>query len=169
MPLPIPRFDAPPLYYRSYTRADLDRLEGLLTDAATMGPVGGPLRRDEIAGMLERYLATHDPRYLVVFGAFRAEGDAYVGSGRIFVSEAEPDAPEIGYLVRATEWGHGLGTHIARALVRIARERLGAERVVARVLPTNPASARVLEKAGFIKQRERVTDHGVEHVYLARS
>lgn len=163
MPIHVARLVEGPLVLRSYERGDLDRLSELLCDPTTMGPVGGPLRRDEIAGYLERYLAPEDPRYLAVLAAF--DGDAYVGSGRVFVSDFDPEAPEIGYLVRAPYWGKGYGTHVARALVRVAHERLGASRVVARTASTNLASARVLEKAGFAREADRTTDRGVERVY----
>lgn len=163
MPLRVAELDEGPLRLRSYERGDLDRLTELLTDPVTMGPVGGPVRRDEVLGMLERYLADEDPRYLAVLAAF--DGETYVGSGRVFVSDVEPGTPEIGYLVRASHWGKGYGTHVARALVRVAREHLGARRVVARAHIGNARSARVLEKAGMERERTSVTPMGIELVY----
>ena len=165
MPIRVAALDEGPLTLRSYERGDLDRLTSLLTDPVTMGPVGGPLRRDEVLGVLERYLADEDPRYLAVLAAF--DGETYVGSGRVFVSDFEPGAPEIGYLVGSAHWGKGYGTHVARALVRVTRERLGAERVVARTAIANAASARVLEKAGFVRGPTRVTETGIELVYAS--
>ena len=170
MPLRIERFDEGPLRLRSYERGDLDRLSSLLTDPVTMGPVGGPLRRDEVLGMLERYLAPEDPRYLVVVAAF--VGETYVGSGRVVVSEDAPGVPEIGYLVASAHGGRGHGTHLARALVRIGHDLLGAPCVVARTHVSNAASARVLVKAGlvhdgqdgelvrFVSRREKMSSEG---------
>jgi len=155
MPIHVSALEEGPLTLRSYERGDLDRLSALLTDPVAMGPVGGPLRRDEVLGMLERYLAPDDPRYLAILAVF--DGEIYVASGRVFVSDFEPGTPEIGYLVRSGMWGCGYGTHVARALIRVARERLGAERVVARTSLTNVASARVLEKAGM-----RLEPNGLE-------
>ncbi len=163
MPIRVTALDEGPLHLRSYERGDLDRLSELLTDPTTMGPVGGPIARDEVRGMLERYLLDDDPRYLAVLAAF--DGEIYVGSGRVFVSDFEPGVPEIGYLVRSAHWGKGYGTHIARALLRLARERLGVKRVVARTALTNLGSARVLEKAGLVRGPTRVTETGIELVY----
>jgi len=163
MPIRVPPFEEGPLVLRSYERTDLDRLTELLIDPVTMGPVGGPLRRDEVLGMLERYLAAEDPRYLVILAAFH-EG-AYVASGRVFVSDVEPGTPEIGYLVRSPYWGRGYGTHVARALIRVAREQVGAARIVARTRIDNVASARVLEKAGMQRETTRVTPTGIELIY----
>jgi len=163
MPTRVPPFEEGPLTLRSYERGDLDRLSELLTDPVTMGPVGGPLRRDEVLGMLERYLAEDDPRYLVILAAF--DGGEYVASGRLFVSDVEPGTPEIGYLVRSAYWGRGYGTHVARALIRVARERVGAARIVARTRIDNVASARVLEKAGMQRETTRVAPTGIELVF----
>lgn len=163
MPIHDITLDEGPLRLRSYERGDLDRLSALLTDPITMGPVGGPVRRDEVLGMLERYLAPEDPRYLAVLAAF--DGDAYVASGRVFVSDFEPGTPEIGYLVGSAYWGRGYGTHVARALVRVAREQLGARRIVGRTAIGNAASARVLEKAGLVREMSRVTATGIELVF----
>jgi RimJ/RimL family protein N-acetyltransferase len=165
MPVRIVALEEGPLKLRSYERGDLDRLTELLTDPLTMGPVGGAMRRDEVLGFLERYLAPEDPRYLVVLAAF--DGSEYVGSGRVFVSDFEPDVPEIGYLVRSSMWGRGYGTHLARALLRVAHEQLGATRVVARTRLENRASARVLEKAGMRRGVTRVTETGIEIVFAS--
>jgi ribosomal-protein-alanine N-acetyltransferase len=50
-------------------------------------------------------------------------------------------------------WRQGLGTEIARAIVALAIERLGAEQVWCKVMTPNRASLRVAEKAGFTYSR----------------
>lgn len=56
---------------------------------------------------------------------------------------------EIGYSVLSDCWNNGYGTEIAWGLTGYAFDRLGAQRVYARVLPENGASLRVLEKLSF--------------------
>lgn len=56
---------------------------------------------------------------------------------------------EIGYSVLSDLWNRGLATEIAGALTGYAFDRIGVQRVFARVLPENAASARVLMKLGF--------------------
>lgn len=56
---------------------------------------------------------------------------------------------EIGYWLGEPFWGQGIATVVADALARYAFDALGLLRVHAYVFATNPASARVLEKAGF--------------------
>ncbi len=56
---------------------------------------------------------------------------------------------EIGYSILSDVWNNGFGTEVASALTGFAFDRIGVQRVFARVLPENIASARVLEKLGF--------------------
>jgi ribosomal-protein-alanine N-acetyltransferase len=56
---------------------------------------------------------------------------------------------EIGYSVLKSRWGKGYGTEIADALTAFAFNRIGVQRVFARVVPENVYSAAVLENLGF--------------------
>jgi RimJ/RimL family protein N-acetyltransferase len=56
---------------------------------------------------------------------------------------------EVGYWLGETYWGRGIMTEAVRALTAHAFARLALRRVEADVFAWNPASARVLEKAGF--------------------
>ena len=55
---------------------------------------------------------------------------------------------EIGYGIVPSRWDQGFGTEAVEEAVELA-QRHGAGKVIARTLPTNVASRRVLEKAGF--------------------
>ena len=55
----------------------------------------------------------------------------------------------IGYTIHNPYWGQGYGTECATALVRIGFDMLHLHRLEAHVNLDNPASKRVLEKAGF--------------------
>lgn len=57
---------------------------------------------------------------------------------------------EIGYSVLSDLWNMGFATEIADALMGYAFNRIGVQRVFARVLPQNTASQRVLLKLGLI-------------------
>jgi RimJ/RimL family protein N-acetyltransferase len=67
---------------------------------------------------------------------------------------------EVGYNLHPSVWGQGLASEAARAVLDVAFGRLGIGRVVAVVSPENPASQRVLEKAGL-------TRTGIRHAYGA--
>ncbi len=55
----------------------------------------------------------------------------------------------IGYYVAQEHNGKGFATEALRQMVRFAFESIGLHRVEANVMPHNPASIRVVEKAGF--------------------
>jgi len=61
---------------------------------------------------------------------------------------------ELSYGFRRDRWGHGYATEAARACVRHGLEELGVGKIVADVDPENVASARVLEKCGFVRVGE---------------
>ncbi|MCB2047083.1 MAG: GNAT family N-acetyltransferase [Novosphingobium sp.] len=55
---------------------------------------------------------------------------------------------ELGYWIARDQWGRGFATEATRAVLSVARA-LGHRRIVAGHFLDNPASGRVLEKAGF--------------------
>ena len=68
---------------------------------------------------------------------FRVYEDVYRGTA------------ELGYWLGEEYWGRGIATRAVRAVSRWAFENFPLERIQARVFSSNPASCRVLEKAGF--------------------
>lgn len=61
---------------------------------------------------------------------------------------AKPDADwHLGYLLAKRFWGQGLASELVKGLVQA---RPSGQRIFAGVSLDNPASARVLEKAGFV-------------------
>ncbi|HET6363122.1 MAG TPA: GNAT family protein [Gemmatimonadota bacterium] len=63
---------------------------------------------------------------------------------------------EVGYWLGRAWWGRGIMSRVLAAFVPWAFDRYELERIEAGVFETNPASARVLEKAGFaLESRQR--------------
>lgn len=72
--------------------------------------------------------------------------------------KSPPDATgtvEIGYAVNRSLWGRGYATEAVEAIVAWALTRSEVRRVTAECLESNPASARVLEKSGFLQVGRR--------------
>ncbi|MXP08726.1 GNAT family N-acetyltransferase [Pseudoblastomonas halimionae] len=84
------------------------------------------------------------PHFLLVLPT--ADGWELVGSAGMGRHEGEV---EIGYWIARKFWGRGFATEAARAVIEIAR-LCGHRRLVAGHYVDNPASGRVLEKAGFV-------------------
>jgi len=76
--------------------------------------------------------------------------------------DAKEHCGRLGYWVGLRFWGHGVATEAAGRLARWALANLNLERLEARVVKDNPASAAVLRRIGF-----QMTGEGTDH-FLAR-
>jgi RimJ/RimL family protein N-acetyltransferase len=90
-------------------------------------------------------------------------GDTYVGSVDLRVSQHDPAAGEIGYLIAPQARGRGYATAAVRALTEWGFRELGLARIQWRAEVGNAASWRVAEKAGFAMEgtlRQGHTENG---------
>lgn len=80
----------------------------------------------------------------------RAEDGAFLGW--VTFTSWDPDfrSAELGYVLTKAAWGHGYATEAARAVLTWAYATLPLNRVQSEADTRNPASARVLEKLGFV-------------------
>ncbi|MGD1880425.1 MAG: GNAT family N-acetyltransferase [Kiloniellaceae bacterium] len=81
------------------------------------------------------------------FAVTLKENGAVIGGASL--RRSEPGNLELGYVLTPAYWGQGLATEAAQALVVYGFEKLGAEALNSGHFADNPASGRVLEKAGF--------------------
>ena len=80
-------------------------------------------------------------------------GGEAVGSVGLFPkSDIERLSAEIGYWIGEDFWGKGIATAAVRALSTYGFKELGLTRIFAVPLVSNPASMRVLEKAGYVRE-----------------
>jgi RimJ/RimL family protein N-acetyltransferase len=75
---------------------------------------------------------------------------------------------EIAYSLVRSQWGRGLATEIAGALVSLWLTHHHSQSLVGLVSVGNTASCRVLEKSGFVSERATVY-HGAEVVVFRRT
>ena len=61
----------------------------------------------------------------------------------------------IGYMILTPFWSQGIGTEAVRQICGVAFQELALERIIGEVFPENLASARVLEKNGFLLEETR--------------
>ncbi len=96
-------------------------------------------------------------------------GEAAGAIGLQFRQDIERCSAELGYWLGEPFWGRGLITAAIRGFTAWAMPRFQLTRVYAEVFADNPASARVLEKAGFTRVgllRQAAVKHGRHHDYL---
>jgi RimJ/RimL family protein N-acetyltransferase len=108
-------------------------------------------------GEAERWLA--DVAERTEAGSLRAfaitVGDDTL-KGVISLTGLDETSAEVGFWVGVPHWGQGLASGALDQLCVLARNELGLASLRARVLVRNPASARVLERRGFVRV-ERTT------------
>lgn len=81
--------------------------------------------------------------------AVEVDGEAVGAIGVIPQDDIYRKSAELGYWLGRAYWGRGIMSEAVGAFARWALDAFDLERVYAGVFATNPASARVLEKAGF--------------------
>jgi RimJ/RimL family protein N-acetyltransferase len=81
--------------------------------------------------------------------AIDVEGNAVGGIGFVLQDDVHRIAAEIGYWLGEPLWGRGIATAALCAVTEYAFATFELRRLYASVFEWNPASCRVLEKAGY--------------------
>ena len=84
--------------------------------------------------------------------AIEVDGEAAGGIGITELDDINRHSAEIGFWLGRRHWGRGIVTEAVRALSEYALAELNVLRLFAHAFEWNPASARVLEKAGFVRE-----------------
>ena len=108
------------------------------------------------------------PRFLVTL-ADSGEVIGCIGIGPLPAQDGGGDGTmELGYWIARPHWGRGYASEAARAVVEIARAT-GHPRIVASHFLDNPASGRVLRKAGFCPTGKIGRHHSLARGYEAQT
>ena len=84
------------------------------------------------------------------WGVVLKDSGAFVGTCELDAGYVPEHArAELGYVLSREHWGRGLMPEAVRAVIRFGFGRMGLNRVQARCIAENVASARVMEKAGM--------------------
>ena len=118
-----------------------------------------PYTRQDADAWIAR-ASTHVP---VVDFAIVVDGDAVGGIGVELGRDVFLRSAEVGYWLGEPYWGRGIATEALRAVTEYAFATFDLCRLQAGVFEWNPASMRVLEKAGYTleaRHRRNVTKDG---------
>jgi [ribosomal protein S5]-alanine N-acetyltransferase len=152
MPLPAPTLHTDRLRLRPFTSADGEALYALHSNAHVLRYWDAPPWADPSPA--ERFLARCRQLEEEGSGARLVIDRDTDGSflGWISLTQWNPvfRSASLGYILDEPAWGHGYATEAARAVLRWAYDTLDLNRVQAEADTRNSASARVLEKLGFV-------------------
>lgn len=154
MTLATPVLHTARLRLRPFTDADADHLYALHSNTRVMRYWDSPAWQERARA--ERFIARCRQFEEEGSGARvaidRASDGAFVGWCGLFSWNPEFRSASMGYCLDEAMWGHGFATEAAHALLRWAFDTLDLNRVQAEADTRNVASARVLEKIGFVHE-----------------
>jgi RimJ/RimL family protein N-acetyltransferase len=121
----------------------------------------------------ERWLTEVCARWPRTQFAIEVDGEAAGAIGLEPQADVFRGSAEIGFWLGEAYWGRGIATDAVRAFTEVALDELGLRRLFAGVFEWNPASMRVLEKAGYAREgllRRSVVKDGqtIDQVLYAR-
>lgn len=166
MALETPTLRTERLTLRPFDDGDRDAIYALQSDAHVLRYWDSPPWTDP--SRADRFLATcrtmAEEGSAVRLAVERTDDGAFLGWVTLHEWNPAFRSAKAGYCFAEAAWGHGYATEATRALIAWAYAELDLNRVQAGVDTRNPASARVLEKLGFVlegTQREDCIVDGV--------
>ncbi|NEE38540.1 GNAT family N-acetyltransferase [Streptomyces sp. SID7982] len=145
---------------RALSPDDASALTHIYNGASVRYTTGKPLTLDQAHDKIRKALAraAETPRVQWSWSILH-EGDVI---GLISLRRRAPARGTISYILRDDSWGNGYATHAVHQVVIVAFTSVGLNRLEAMHHPDNPASGRVLAKAGFVRigTADRDTDAG---------
>jgi RimJ/RimL family protein N-acetyltransferase len=154
MSLPTPTLNTARLRLRPFTDGDADALFALHSSPTVLRYWDAPPWRERVCA--ERFLTACRQMAEDGTGARlaldRVPDGAFLGWCSLKRWNPQHRSASLGYCFEEAAWGHGYATEAAGALLRWAFDTLDLNRVQAETDTRNVASARVLEKLGFVRE-----------------
>lgn len=157
----VPVIETARLRLRPVTPGDageLERMNSTFEVAKQTTSIPHPYPPGEGEAVVRRWVTMHLAGEAVGWIITRREDGRVMGAIGLR-REKKVNNAEIGYTIDPGCWGQGYATEAARAVTDHAFAGLGVVKVFAGWYADNPASGRVLEKAGFVREGYRVA-HG---------
>ena len=154
MSLPAPTLHTARLRLRPFTGAEADALFALHSSASVLRHWDAPPWREPVRA--ERFIAACQQMAEEGTGTRlavdRVDDDAFIGWCSLTRWNPDHRSASISYCFDDAAWGRGYATEAARALLQWAFDSLDLNRVQAETDTRNGASARVLQKLGFMRE-----------------
>jgi len=147
-----PTLTTPRLILRPFTLADapsVQRLAGEWAIADTTANIPHPYEDGVAEAWIRSHVEQFEHRTGVIFAITLKDTDELVGAISLFSLRAASNRAEMGYWIGVPFWNKGYCSEAAKALIRYGFDELGLNRVFAEHMARNPASGRVMEKAGM--------------------
>ncbi len=163
------------LILRPFRAADISEIVRLLSEPAiaeTTLNIPWPYDEAKARDWLAAQRREREAGTGITFAIVRREDERLLGAIDIRPNARHQKA-EIGYWIGKPYWGRGYATEAARAIIRYGFEVLGLNRIHASHFAENPASGRVMQKAGMrfegvlrqdVRKGDQFRDHAVHAI-----
>lgn len=160
----IDRLERSPLRAERLEQHHLAAIAHLLADPRVGVTLGGVRSEEEARAILDRHVAHWSENGFGYWAFFDVETGGFVGRGGLERKNVGgSDEVEVGWAVAPAAWNKGIATEIGRLSIEVAFSHLGLTELVSFTLVENAASRRVMEKCGFVYERD-VDYKGMPHV-----
>lgn len=147
----VPVLSGSSLHLREITEADIPAWFQRATDAEAADLAGDPIPDSIDLGVewLQRQRDHFRDKTALRWAIVPTGSAVSVGTVGLALKPGEGPKAELGIVIARLSWGKGIGTAATKLVIGYAFAELGIDEVRASVLRRNPASIRLLEKAGF--------------------
>ena len=168
----IPRIEGERIVLRPVVDTDADALRDLVQDETVYRYLPTYLferQFDDVRDAIRLlYADLYHNKESLILGVSRVGDDELCGFCELYGPREEADKISLGYRFRQRFWGQGIATETVGLAVRWLYSETTIELITASTMIENLASARVLEKNGFVRTVRAVEeDWGYEQPTLA--
>jgi [ribosomal protein S5]-alanine N-acetyltransferase len=151
---PFPILLTPRLLLRQIALSDANELFALRSNTRLMQYVPRPVATgvNEVQQLISEWLTATQAGHCLHFAITLKENNVVIGHMLLFNIKPEHSRGEVGYMLAAEHAGKGYTTEALQAMVAFAFGTLGMHSLEAVIHPENKASAKVLQKAGFVQE-----------------
>ena len=140
---------------RKITEQDLDALCSIYQNPNVFRYIPGDAKksRDTVSHLIDHFERDFRKGKELFLGICLPEApDQLLGVVEMFHYDPKVHMVTVGYRLDEQYWGKGYAACATRALCAYLFDEVGIRRIQASVMPENPASMRVLEKCGFVRE-----------------
>jgi [ribosomal protein S5]-alanine N-acetyltransferase len=144
--------------------AELQRLAGDREIADTTVAIPHPYDMDHALAWIGNQRKESARGRAANFAIRLSAGSPVIGSVGLRDIDPEHLQAELGFWIGREWWGHGYAREAAAAVIRFGFETLGLNRICAHHMLRNPASGKVLQHVGMLREgvlRQRVRKWGI--------
>ncbi len=151
---PFPTLTTDRLILRQMTDADGEVMQFMRSDPGVMKYIKRPPTKtlEEAIAFIQRINLAVANNESVMWAITLKGDDTLIGNMCLWRIQPDNYRAEIGYALHPAHQGEGIMTEAVNAAVDYAFNTMGLHSLEGQMDPANTASARVLEKAGFVRE-----------------